>query len=218
MRKKYVIFDMDGVLLDSEAGSFRFTRDILEKRGIHVELNELMGNIGKTSRQVAEEIIENHHIPETVDEFLQKNREMGNYYADSKELKVMPGLYEFLEYLKEKSVKMAVVSSTRAAGVLFALNRLSLVSYMDAIVSGDMVKKPKPEAEGYLQAAHCLNARPEECIVFEDSPIGIRAAKKAGMNVVGFKGSELKQDTSEADREVTSFGECIREISKILEI
>lgn len=123
MRKKYILFDMDGVLLDSEAGSFGFMRETLLKRGIHIEMDDLLGKIGKTSRQVAEELIREYHLTETAEEFLEKNRKMGNYYADSRELKVMPGIYDFMELLKTRGIRMGVVSSTRAVSVLTALNR-----------------------------------------------------------------------------------------------
>lgn len=216
MTKKYILFDMDGVLLDSEAGSFGFMREALLKRGIHIEMDALLGKIGKTGRQVAEELIAEYHITETVEEFLEKNRKLGNYYADSRQLTVMPCLYDFLKLLKSREIGMAVVSSTRAASVLTALNRLALISYMDAVVCGDMVKKPKPDPEGYLKAARWLGAKPQECVVFEDSPIGIRAAQHAGMRVVGFRGSELKQDTSGADFEFDTYAECIRELDNIL--
>lgn len=216
MRKKYILFDMDGVLLDSEAGSFGFMRETLLKRGIHIEMDDLLGKIGKTSRQVAEELIREYHLTETAEEFLEKNRKMGNYYADSRELKVMPGIYDFMELLKTRGIRMGVVSSTRAVSVLTALNRLELVSYVDAIVCGDMVKKPKPDPECYLKAAKWLRADPLECVVFEDSPIGILAARNAGMRVAGFRGSELKQDTSEADIEFDTFTQCISEIDSIL--
>lgn len=216
MTKKYVLFDMDGVLLDSEAGSFGFMREILSKRGIHIEMDALLGKIGKTSRQVAEELIAEYHIMETAEEFLEKNRKLGNYYADSRQLTVMPCLYEFLELLKSRGIGMAVVSSTRSMSVLTALNRVSLIPYMDAVVCGDMVKRPKPDPESYLKAAKWLDAAPGECVVFEDSPIGIQAARNAGMRVVGFGGSELKQDTSEADFEFATYAECIRELDNIL--
>ncbi|MDO5539336.1 MAG: HAD family phosphatase [Eubacteriales bacterium] len=216
MTRKYILFDMDGVLLDSEAGSFGFMRETLSKRGIHIEMAALLGKIGKTSRQVAEELIREYNLTETAEEFLEKNRKMGNYYADSRQLCVMPGMYEFLELLKSRGIRMAVVSSTRAMSVLTALNRLSLISYMDAVVCGDMVKTPKPDPEGYLKAAGWLKAKPEECVVFEDSPVGIQAARNAGMRVVGFRGSELKQDTSEADFELDTYAECIRELDNIL--
>ena len=76
---------------------------------------------------------------------------------------------------------------------------MHLLGYFDAIVSGDMVTVPKPNPEGYQKAAEYLQVKPEECIVIEDSTIGIMAAKAAGMRSVGYQGATYKQDVSCAD-------------------
>lgn len=217
MKRRFVLFDMDGVILDSEAGSFEFTRQILAKRGICVELDYLLKKIGKTSRQVAEEVVREYQLTETAEEFLARNRSYGNYYADSPRLEAMAGLYDFLEFLRGRDIRMGVVSSTGASGVLTALNRLRVLPWMDVVVCGNMVKRPKPDPEGYLLSARWLGAQPGECVVLEDSPIGISAAKNAGMRVIGFRGSVLKQDTSRADLECGSFQECMEKAEQIFE-
>ncbi|MDD3337525.1 MAG: HAD family phosphatase [Lachnospiraceae bacterium] len=217
MKRKFVIFDMDGVILDSEVGGFSFLQQNLSKRGIHIGIEELLKKVGKNSYKIAEEIIKEYNIDETVDEFLEKNRKNGSYYTNCKELKTMDGLNELITILNKREIKLAVVSSTRAVSVLTALNRLKIVPHLNAIVSGDMVRNSKPDPEGYLMAADFLGAQPEECVVFEDSPIGIRAAKNAGMRVIGYKGSDLWQDTSAADMECSSYRESIDKLEMILE-
>ena len=87
---------------------------------------------------------------------------------------------------------------------------------MDAVICGDMVCNPKPDPEGYLTAARLLEADSAECVVFEDSPTGIKAARTAGMKTIAFKGSVLKQDTSKADMEFSCYKECEENIEEIL--
>ena len=216
MRKKCILFDMDGVLMDSEVGSFTYTQKVLEKRGIKITLEKLLENVGKTSVQTAEKLIKEYSIDETVEEFLHRNRLHGNYYANCKHLPVMDGIYGFLDMLYKKEMRMAVVSSTRSESVLTALNRSGILHWMDAVICGDMVCNPKPDPEGYLTAARLLEADSAECVVFEDSPTGIKAARAAGMKTIAFKGSVLKQDTSKADMEFSCYKECEENIEEIL--
>lgn len=205
---KCVLFDFDGVIIDSEIGAFEHFRKSLKRTGIDITLDELLKYIGKSSLEITTELFNKNNINRDPQEFLVERRNSGSYYEVS-ELLIMPGLIEFLETLKSKNIKMAVVSSTSSRSVVTALNRLSLLKYFDAIICGDMVKETKPSPEGYLKAAKLLNANPDDCIVIEDSPIGIQAGKNAGMKVIGFTGSTHVQDTSNADIEVKSFTELM---------
>jgi beta-phosphoglucomutase len=205
---KCILFDFDGVIIDSEIGAFDHFRKSLKRKGINITLDELLKYTGKRSLEITTELFKKNNIAQDPQEFLKENRNYGSYYEVS-ELQIMPGLIDFLELLSGRSIKTAVVSSTSSRSVVTALNRLSLVKYLDAIICGDMVKSPKPSPEGYLKASKFLNAKPVECIVIEDSPIGIQAGKNAGMKVIGFKGSTHKQDTSTADFEFKSYKELM---------
>jgi HAD superfamily hydrolase (TIGR01509 family) len=213
-----VLFDMDGVLIDSETPSFALLHKTLAKQGIDISLKDLLADYtGVNSNAIYAALIERFGLNKTVDEFRRDHRRIsGSFYVDG-ELLPMPGLIRFMDYLCKRNIKMAVVSSTSGANVLAALNRLSLIRYLDAIVTGDMVGRPKPSPEGYLAAVRYLRVKPAECLVIEDSPIGIRAAKNAGIFVVGFKGSEHIQDTSAADKEKNSFEGLERWISSFSE-
>lgn len=125
----------------------------------------------------------------------------------------MPGLLELLEFLRHRGILKAVVSSTFSRNVLYALNRMSVLHYFEAVVCGDMMEKHKPFPEGYLNAAEYLGVGPGDCLVIEDSPIGIQAAKNAGIATVGYKGSVHMQDTSQADVQVSSYAELLEWLS-----
>ena len=205
---------MDGVLLDSEIPAFDLLRNTLEKKGVAVSLdNLLVWYTGLNSSDIYAEIIKKYGFNLTIDEFRSEHKQCsGNYYKDA-ELIPMQGMLEFLDRLQSGGIRMAVVSSTNSRNVLFALNRLSILQYFDAIVCGDMVEKTKPSPEGYLKAARYLQVEPGDCVIIEDSPIGIQAAKNAGIIVIGYKGSEHTQDTSLADAQVASYDELLEWVS-----
>lgn len=207
MKIKCILFDMDGVIIDSEPEEFNILIKTLALQGIEVKLEKLLCFVGKSSHTIASEIINMHDLKTTPEELLKNKRKVGNYYTDCKYMQPMEGLVDFLEIIKSNELKTAVVSSTSSKNVLAVLNRLALIKYFDAVICGDMVKETKPSPEGYLKAAEVLKVVPEECIVVEDSPVGIKAGKNAQMTVVGFKGSLYQQDTSDSSIEVHSFKE-----------
>lgn len=122
-----------------------------------------------------------------------------------RDLHPQPGLREFLYALRAQGIRTGVVSSTRSQLILTALDRLHLVSQFDVVVCGDMVTRRKPDPEPYLRAAQLLGLAPDDCLVIEDSPAGIRAGKAAGCTVLGYTGSSIRQDVSAADFALSDF-------------
>ncbi len=209
--KKFVLFDMDGVLLDSELAVFQSLAKTLKTKGIELPEGDFKKYIGKSSMTIAKEIITQYRMPQSPAELLKDHEALrGSFYSDFPELKPMDGVYECLNKLKLKGIHMAVVSSTESHGVLSALNRFDLLKYFNIVLCGDHVKKTKPSPEGYLLAAKMLCAQPEECVIVEDSPLGIEAGKNAGMLVMALKSSVIVQDTSAADYELRTFEDLIR--------
>jgi len=206
---KCICFDMDGVLLDSEVGAFEIMRKTLSRLNVELDIEELLKYIGKTSAQIANELVAKYNMGITGEQLRDKYRETGNFYADSDDVVPMPGLVKFLEVLRMDGIKTAVVSSTSSKNVITALNRMGIVKYFDAVICGDMVTNPKPDPEGYLKAAKLVDVLPNDCLVIEDSPHGISAGIAAGMTVVGFSGSEIQQDISRAAMKAASFDELL---------
>jgi len=200
---------MDGVLLDSEVGAFEIMRKTLSRLNVELDIEELLKYIGKTSAQIANELVAKYNMGITGEQLRDKYRETGNFYADSDDVVPMPGLVKFLEVLRMDGIKTAVVSSTSSKNVITALNRMGIVKYFDAVICGDMVTNPKPDPEGYLKAAKLVDVLPNDCLVIEDSPHGISAGIAAGMTVVGFSGSEIQQDISRAAMKAASFDELL---------
>ena len=104
----------------------------------------------------------------------------------------------------------AVVSSTRTQLIVTALNRMQLLRSFDVVVCGDMVQTPKPAPDSYRLALRWLGLDAGQCLAVEDSPTGLQAAKAAGLQVVGYTGGSIRQDTSRADWTAASFDAIAR--------
>ena len=121
------------------------------------------------------------------------------------------GSLEFVGILKQNGVKVAIVTSSddkKMKNVYRIYPQLKTL--FDAIITADRITRSKPDPECYLKAMGLLGAVPQECLVFEDSSVGIHAAKQAGIEVAAFTGSGNGQDVSEADYVVSSYEESKR--------
>jgi len=202
---------MDGVILDNQYILFDMLRKALKHKGVDVSTMELVdAYIGLTSNMIYTKVIEKYGLSETTEELRGLITKLtGNYYVDA-DIEPMSGLLQVLNYLKKQDIRLALVSSTSSHNILSAMNRLSLIKYFDVIIGGDMLKQAKPAPEGYQTAAKQLGVDVKDALVIEDSSIGIQAAKNAGIKVIGFAGSMIKQDLSKADYQFDSFDELLQ--------
>ena len=206
MDKKYILFDFDGVIANTEESNGNYLRQALACFGISLTEEERSRLIGKNDPSLLIELLSKSSNPVTLEELNNKRRQIGNTYENSC-IEPMPGLVAFIKDYRCKEIKTGIVTSTSTRLIITALNRMNMMSLFDVIICGDMCTKSKPDPEGYLKAMKILGAKPEECIVFEDSPAGIHAAKSAGAYVAAYCGSGIKQDIREADISVDSFQE-----------
>ena len=145
----------------------------------------------------------------TVEQLTRRRKELGNTYENGN-IAPIPGIVPLIQGLRQSGVKTALVSSTATHLIIMGLNRMQMTDLFDVIVCGDMCAERKPDPECYLKAMGLLGAVPQECLVFEDSSVGIHAAKQAGIEVAAFTGSGNGQDVSEADYVVSSYEESKR--------
>ncbi len=208
-----VFFDMDGVLLDSEPVKLDDMRRFLLHKGVTLSPAELDGLLGISDEQTMTDMIARHGWPQTADECIAEMRLFcGQPYLRAENLRPFAGLAEFLREVRARGLKTGVVSSTDSYGILAALNRFMLMPLFDVAVTSDFVGQKKPAPEPYLRAAAFAGAAPEQCAVIEDSPAGIRAGKAAGMYVVGFTGSVIRQDVGAADERAASYAALIKRL------
>jgi len=176
-----VVFDMDGVILDTENLGIAAWRKAGVKYGISEdEINRVYRLIIGTKVERGNEIIRENFGKDFPSEDFRK--ECGSYIRDVLNTKIplRPFAREILEFLKNNGIKVALASSTKYEIVMRELTQEGLIGYFDVIIGGDLVAKSKPEPDIFLKAIADLGETPENCFIVEDSVNGIRAARASG--------------------------------------
>lgn len=181
MNMKAVIFDMDGVIFDSERLVLEGWLELGKKYGIP-DIDKVFPKcIG--SNAVASKQIFLDYYGEDFPYDTYKQETSADYHAkyDGGRLPMKRGIKELLQFLKENGYHIGLASSTRYEVVRQQLEDAGILPYFETLTCGDMVKKSKPEPDIFLKAAETLGVHPQDCIVIEDSYNGIRAASRACM-------------------------------------
>ena len=181
---KAVIFDVDGTLLDTERIYIQAWKEAAAEQG-YVMPDELLRKTRAIDAKVAAQILEE----EIGNGFsYQKTRPIRVRIAEEiieRESPILkPGVLELLSFLREKGIRLSVASSTKTKTTKEHLQINGIADWFEVIVGGDMITKGKPNPDIFLKAAELLGEAPENCIVVEDSPAGIRAGSAAGMKTV----------------------------------
>ena len=181
---KAVIFDLDGLLVDTELISYKIYKEILSAYGYDFLMEEYLQKYsGKTVVQNVTHLIDVHHLPWTLEFGFHKVSGMEKgFIAQGVELK--PGARELLFFLRENHFKVAMASSSIEERALNILRQHNIVEYFDEFVFGYEVKKGKPAPDIFLKACEKIREVPEDCLVLEDSEAGIQAAFSAHIPVI----------------------------------
>lgn len=209
------IFDMDGVLVNSNPFHVKKWIELLEERNIPFDPEDVPRQIlGKRNDDAfriyfgpSMNALEMRQLGADLE---ARFREAFRPYA-----KPLPGLVSLLDEIRAEGIPAAVASSAISANVEFVVDVLELRPYFRTLITGDDVRRPKPDPEIYLKAAEELGVDPLGCVGFEDSPVGIEAVKRAGMKCIAiasaFPLDELRHKT-QADRAVQGFEELSLEM------
>lgn len=203
-RPEAVVFDMDGIIFDSEACVIETWKIIADKYGIEdieAACRACLGLNNVASEQV---MYERYGKDFPYKEYTEERRAIYHEKYDGGRLPMKPGVNELLEYLKNQGIKIALASSTRSQTVISELTDAGIIGYFDKVVCGDMVKNSKPDPEIFAKACELLGVKPENAIAIEDSFNGIRSAYAAGMNVI------MVPDLMEPDDEMREKTVCIQ--------
>ncbi len=198
-----VIFDMDGVIVDTMNLHYEAAENILRQHGVNANKKEVAA-AGTLSSYEGLKFLSKKSDPE-----IAKMVEKKYKYLMSKTLgiKPMPGFLEFFYMLKKNNLPVGLFSSSDKIFVRHILTELGILQDFSVVVCGNEVARAKPSPEGYLKAAKALNAMPQESVVIEDSIHGIMAGKAAGMRVVALTSTHERNFLLDADLIVDSLAE-----------
>ncbi len=206
-----VIFDMDGVLIDSEPLYMEQERRSFARHGVTLNKNQLSRFVGTTQHHMWSAIKNEYALTESLDSLMTQHHQQLVHMMSSVPLSPMAGSQKLLDVLNKAGVPCAVASSSPRELVNIILHRTGLRTYFNNIVCGDDVKLSKPNPEIFLLAAKQLGILPEECLVIEDSCHGVTAAKAATMFCIGLiNASSGRQDLSKADVRVRGHDEVLK--------
>lgn len=186
MKFQYAIFDMDGLMFDTERLFVEsFLQYVAPQTGMDFPKDKLISLIGLNHASTLQIFPKLFGTAYSCDECYAISDVWTKQYLAEHGLPIKPGLVKLLEWLKKNKYQIAVASSSDRPKVVSYVESAGLTAYFDVIMGGDMVTKGKPDPQIFLMAAEALGCRePGSCVVFEDSKHGLAAGKKAGMHVI----------------------------------
>ncbi len=207
-----VIFDLDGLLIDSEIFWDEADTILLQKRGFKSTPELFLKRLGTGHKPTLQIYKDEFGIDEDI-ESLSIDRLNLFYDILWKNLQLMPGARELIHNLKKYNIPMAIATGGHTPEELVKiLSKLSISSYFSALVTGSEVARQKPYPDIFLEAAKKLQVNPSHCLVFEDAPSGVRAGKAAGMIAWGVNKNQKAQEALQeagADEVLASLSEIL---------
>lgn len=179
-----VLFDMDGLMFDTEPKAKEIWQELGEETGHPVDQEFLLGLCGLNSESVARRFLERFGEDFDFDTYKAIHARRYEQYFRTHGVPVKSGLRTLLDYLRAHHIRMALATSSTRGRAMFCLEDTGLTDYFDQLVCGDMVTHSKPHPEIYERAAALLGLPPEDCFALEDSANGIRSAHAAGCKAV----------------------------------
>jgi beta-phosphoglucomutase family hydrolase len=207
LSKKTFLWDMDGVIADTASLHFAAWQGSFAKRGVEFTQKNFVKLFGSRNDFIVRNILGEGLAEEDLRAIIQEKEEIFRHKIKGN-IKSLPGALKLLNTIKQGKFKMALVSSAPKENIELIGNELNIAEYFNCIVSGHEVAESKPSPQIYLSAAEKLGAEPKDCIVIEDSPLGVKAAKAAGMKCLAVANSHPKDELKEADKVVDSLEEA----------
>ena len=210
MGKKAVIFDMDGVIFDTEKVYLDIWIEVFEKYGYKMTKELYVNVMGTGRKNVIKTFLENFGDDLPIEKMYDEKDNQLFYIIENQGIPLKEGVKELFSMLKEKNYKIALATSAKRERVEKQIKDKWLKESFDAIVCGDDVEKGKPSPDIFLKAAKKIDVEPENCFVVEDSPAGIKAAFSGGM-----KGIHV-EDLKAADEDILKY--CEKNFKNLQEI
>lgn len=198
-----VVFDMDGVIFDSERAVMQCWKEVASRHNIPDIEKAILACTGTTMVRTREIMLNLYGADFPYDEYARESSAIFHSRYDGGRLPMKQGVKELLTFLKEHDKKIALASSTRQQVVTDELRDAGIIEYFDRIICGDMVSRSKPAPDIFLKACEELNISPSDSYAIEDSYNGIRAAHAGGLHPI------MVPDLLPADEEMQSLAEIV---------
>lgn len=213
-----VVFDMDGVIFDSERATLYCWLELAEKYGIENLEKTFYECIGTNKNKTKEIMLNAYEEDFPYDEFAHEASVMYHAKYDGGKLPLKPGVRELLQFLKEKGKRIAIASSTRRSTVVNEIKDAGLLEFFDVIICGDMVERSKPDPDIYLKACSELGVEPKVTYAIEDSFNGIRSAFEGELHPIMVPDMLLPDDEMKAKAETieTNLFDVLKYFEKIM--
>ncbi len=200
---KAVVFDMDGIIFDSERAVMQCWKGVASRHNIPDIEKAILACTGTTMVRTREIMLNLYGADFPYDEYARESSVIFHSRYDGGRLPMKQGVKELLTFLKEHDKKIALASSTRQQVVTDELRDAGIIGYFDRIICGDMVSRSKPAPDIFLKACEELNVSPSDSYAIEDSYNGIRAAHAGGLHPI------MVPDLLPADEEMQSLAEIV---------
>ena len=212
---KAAIFDMDGVIADTEPFQFNGWREVLKPLGIELTKKDYLDYAGDTGQYIEKKIIKKYRLKAEKGSLLREKERFLKHWFETRKLKTMPYAKEAIGFFRERGLKIGLATGSTVWETELKLRRLGMEREFPVIATRDRVERSKPHPDVYLYAAGQLGVQPAYCVVFEDTEFGLRAAKAAGMACLAIPNElAVKQDFSAADGVFKGLKEAIEFVKK----
>lgn len=212
---KLCIFDMDGLLLDTERYAWNEAKKKAGKEyGVTLTDEFSLGLMGLNAKSFANELKKEFGQDFPALEYIDKSRKYYNDICINEEIPLRPGVFELLKYLKDNNIYISLGTSTVKEYAEASLKKTGIYEYLDYEVYGNEVKNGKPNPEIYIKSVEHFGFKPEECIVFEDSHIGAKAAYDGNINLIMVP--DLQKPTQEDKEKALAIIDSLQEAISII--
>lgn len=201
---KAAIFDMDGTMINNSGAHIRAWQEFAKRHNVELSEAEYRRKVaGKKNDQIVKTLFGDMSPEET--QRLGDEKEVLYRELYAPDIEAVRGLHETVNELERHGLRLAIATTANKANREFVLDALGLQDRFELVLGEEHVSHGKPHPEIYLSAAQKLGVEPAECLVFEDSPSGVAAAKEAGMTVAGLLTLHTPEELKQADYTVSDF-------------
>lgn len=186
---KGLIFDLDGTLINSMPYHALAWKQVAFEHGFDIDVNDIYAMGGSASRDIAAFYKNKGEPVGDIDEYVK--RKIDIFQENIPKIEVFQKIFNELKEAKSLGIKIAIGTGTRTANATRILKEKDLFDYIDALVTADDVTRHKPNPDTFLVAAKRLELKPQDCLVFEDGQLGIKAALRGGFDCIEVKDNEM---------------------------